>query len=144
RVSDLDRRGTMSHVPVNHPLRPLYRILATVTGGYVLAFGVLGFLATAGEPFFDRGDTVTLGLRTNPAFAVASVVAGAVILLAVFVGRNVDARVNVWGGTVFLVAGTGILALLHTELNVLNASIATVIVSYVIGLVLLAAGLYGR
>lgn len=134
----------MSHIPVNHPLRPLYRVVAAITGGYVLAFGVLGFAATVGEPMFDRGEVIVLGLRTNQAFSIASVIAGAVILLAAFVGRNVDTRVNLWAGPAFLVAGTAMLALLHTELNVLNASVATVVTSYLIGLVLLAAGLYGR
>jgi len=134
----------MSHIPVNHPLRPLYRVVAAITGIYILAFGVLGLVATLGEPMFDRDDVIVLGLRTNQAFAIASVIAGAVILLAAFVGRNVDTRVNLWAGPVFIVAGTAMLALLHTELNLLNASVATAVTSYVIGLVLLTAGLYGR
>lgn len=134
----------MSHVPVNHPLRPLYRVLAAIAGGYLVLLGVVGFLATSGRPMFDRGDVAALGLRTNPAFAIASVFSGAIILLALLVGRNVDAGVNVWAGTAFLVAGTAMLALLNTDLNVLNASVATVIASYLIGLLLLAAGLYGR
>ena len=44
----------------------------------------------------------------------------------------------------FLVAGTAMLALISTDLNVLNFAIETVIVSFVIGMVLLSAGLYGR
>src|SRR5690606_36867899 len=135
------RRGTMSHIPVNHPLRPLYRVVAAITGIYILAFSVLGLVATLGEPMFDRDDVIVLGLRTNQAFAIASVIAGAVILLAAFVGRNVDTRVNLWAGPVFIVAGTAMLALLHTDLNLLNASVATAVTSYVIGLVLLTAGL---
>jgi hypothetical protein len=134
----------MSHFPVNHPLRPFYRVLATFAGLYVLAFGVVGIARGSGSPFFDRGELIVLGLRTNLAFAVASVVAGAVILLAIFVGRNLDYAVNVWGGVVFMVAGTAGLALLETGLNVLNFSMATVIVSFVIGMLLFTAGLYGR
>jgi hypothetical protein len=134
----------MSHFPVNHPLRPFYRALATFAGLYVLTFGVVGIAQRSGSPFFDRGELTVLGLRTNLAFAVASVVAGAVIVLAVFVGRNVDYAVNVWGGVVFMVVGTAGLALLETDLNVLNFSMATVIVSFVIGMLLFTAGLYGR
>lgn len=134
----------MSHIPVNHPLRPLYRALAALVGAFVLVFGALGFAASTGEPFFDQGDATALGLPTNLAFSVTSVVAGLAILLAVFVGRNVDHVVNLWGGVAFLVVGLGGLALLRTDLNLLNFSMATVIVSFLIGIVLLAAGLYGR
>jgi len=42
------------------------------------------------------------------------------------------------------VAGTAMLALLRTDLNVLNFSMATVIVSFAIGMVLFSAGLYGK
>jgi hypothetical protein len=134
----------MSHLPVNHPLRPLYRVLAAFAGIYILVFGVVGLAQASGTPFFGRGAVTALGLRTNLAFAVLSVIAGAVIVLAVFVGRNVDVPVNMWGGVVFMTAGTAMLALLHTELNVLNFSVATVIVSFGIGLLLFTAGLYGR
>lgn len=134
----------MSHFPVNHPLRPLYRVLAAIAGLYVLLFGVVGLVRSAGSPFFDRGAFTALGLRTNLAFALASVLAGAVIVLATFIGRNVDYAVNVWGGVLFMVVGTGGLALLETDLNVLNFSMATVIVSFSIGMLLFTAGLYGR
>jgi len=132
----------MSHYPVNHPLRPVYRILAALAGVYILVFGVVGAVRAVGAPMFDRSDLV-LGLRTNLAFALMSIGAGAVILLAWFVGRNVDRAVNLWGGVGFMTVGTALLALLHTELNVLNFSMATVIVSFAIGLLLFTAGLYG-
>jgi len=134
----------MSHIPVNHHLRPVYRVLAALVGIYVLVFGVLGFVETNGTSAFDRANVTALGLRTNLAFSIASVVAGAVILLAVFVGRNLDVMVNLWGGVAFLVAGIAMLALLRTDANVLNFSMATCVVSFVIGMVLLAAGLYGK
>jgi hypothetical protein len=60
------------------------------------------------------------------------------------VGRNVDQFINYWGGLLFLVVPTAMLLLLRTDGNILNFSMATVIVSYVIGLVLFAAGLYGK
>ncbi len=134
----------MSHIPVNHPLRPVYRVLAALTGAYVLIFGVVGFFTTSGSEMFERADTTALGLRTNLAFSLASVVAGAVILLAVVVGRNLDYVVNLWGGVAFILAGTAMMALLNTDLNVLNFSMATVVVSFVIGMVLFSAGLYGK
>lgn len=134
----------MSHIPVNHHLRPLYRVLVVVTSLYLMMFGVVGLIESEGSPAFGRQDTVALGLRTNLAFAVASVAAGGLVLLAVLVGRNVYYMAGVWGGVAFLVVGMAMLALLNTDLNILNFSMATVIVSFTVGLVLFAAGLYGR
>lgn len=134
----------MSHIPVNHHLRPLYRVLAGFAAVYLVVFGVAGAVRTGGGGLFARDAVSALGLRTNLAFSVASIVAGALILVAVFVGRNVDALVNMYGGIGFMVAGLIGLALLRTDLNVLNFSLATVIVSFVIGVLLFSAGLYGR
>jgi hypothetical protein len=85
-----------------------------------------------------------MGVPTNRAFAVASLAAGAVVLVATVVGRNLDRFVYLAGGIGFLVAGTLEMALLHTDANVFNFSITTSVVSYVIGLILLTAGLYGK
>jgi hypothetical protein len=134
----------MAHIPVNHHLRPLYRVLAAISGIYVLVFGAVGLIETSDSPLFDRTDTVALGLRTNLAFSVLSIVVGAIVLLCVVVGRNLDFYSNLGVGTLFLVAGMTMLALLRTDANVLNFSMATCIVSFVIGLVLSTAGLYGR
>ena len=135
----------LSHMPVDHHLRPLYRFLTVVTGGYVLLFGIIGVIQTGGGGLFDRADVSVLGLRTNLAFAVASIVAGAVLIVSVFVGRNVDTTVAFWGGLAFMAAGTAMMAVLNTsDLNVLNASIATVVVSFGIGTLLFTAGMYIR
>lgn len=135
----------MSHFPVNHPLRPLYRTLAALIGLYVLVFGIVGVIQTSGTSLFARGDTYALGLRTNLAFALASIVAGLVLLAAFVIGRNVDRTVNQWGGVAFMAAGTAMMTVVRTdELNVLNFSIRTVIVSFGIGMALFTAGLYGR
>ena len=134
----------MSHIPVNHPLRPVYRVLAGLTAIYIALFGVVGFVQTVGDGLFDQSETVALGLRTNLGFSLLSIASGAVILLALFVGRNVDRQVNLWGGVAFMTIGTLFLALLPTDLNFLNFSMATVIVSMVVGMVLFAAGLYGK
>lgn len=134
----------MSHIPVNHPLRPLYRAVSAVVGLYVLLFGIVGFVQTRGTDPFAQPDVSALGLPTNQAFSVLSVVVGAVILVATFIGRNIDRAVYLGGSVVFLLAGTVKLALLHTDLNFLNFSPMTCIMSYLIGTLLLTAGLYGK
>jgi hypothetical protein len=134
----------MSHIPVNHHLRPLYRVVAALTAGWLLVFGAVGLTRTPDGEWFTRGDWTALGLPTNRAFAVASLAAGAVVLLAALVGRNVDRFVNLVGGGAFLVAGTVMMMLTNTDANVLNFSIDTSVASYLVGLLLLTAGLYGK
>jgi hypothetical protein len=134
----------MAHIPVNHHLRPVYRALAVLTGLYVLVFGIAGAVESAGSGLFDRGDIVALGLRTNMAFSILSIVSGLVILGALLIGRNADQFVNYWGGFLFLAVPTLMLLLLRTDGNILNFSMTTVVVSYIIGMVLLASGLYSK
>jgi hypothetical protein len=134
----------MAHLPVNHPAQPVYRVLSGLIGLYVLAFGISGLAQTWGLAFFDRGDNWALGLQTNPAFSLLSTVAGAVILGGALVGRNVNHFISLWGSTVFLLAGVVMMALLETQANLLNFAMANVIVSFLIGLGLLLAGLYGK
>jgi uncharacterized protein DUF4383 len=134
----------MAHLPVNHPARPFLRVLAAVVGLYVLVFGIAGVVETRGLDFFDRGDTVVLGLQTNPAFSILSTVVGAVLAGGAVYGRNIDHFINLYGGIVFLVAGLAMMTVLHTDLNLLNFSMSNCVVSFVIGLVLLDAGLYGK
>jgi Domain of unknown function (DUF4383) len=132
----------MAHIPVNHHLRPLYRTVAALVGLYVLVFGIAGAVESAGSDLFDRGDIVALGLRTNMAFSILSIVSGAVLLGGLLLGRNIDQFVNYWGGFLFLIVPTVMLLLLRTDGNILNFSMTTVVVSYIIGMVLLCTGLY--
>ena len=134
----------LSHMPVNHHLRPFYRFLAGLTGAYVLLFGVVGVAMTNSGTLFSQTNVSALGLRTNLAFSIVSIVAGAVLLLAVFLGRNIDTTVTFWGGLAFMVVGTAMMAVLRSDLNKLNSGISTVVVSFVIGTVLFTAGMYTR
>ena len=136
-------RAMSLHFPVNHPLRRLYRVLACGAGLFVLVFGAIGFFTTQGAPLFEVGDDRALGLRTNPAFSYASIAAGALVVLATLLGRNVDRIVYLWAGTGFLLAGTVMMLLMNRpDTNVLNFTMATCIVSFLIGSVLAAAGMY--
>jgi len=56
----------------------------------------------------------------------------------------VDRAVNFVGGILFMVAGMLMLTLLRTDANFLGFTMANVIVSFIIGIVLFAAGLYGK
>jgi hypothetical protein len=135
----------MAHFPVNHHLRPLYRALAGLAGLYVLLFGIVGFVQTRGklDTFAQQGQWV-LGLRANPAFAMLSIVAGLVIVLASLIGRNIDRYVYLGAAVVFMVAGMAMMVLLQTNANFLGFSMTTCIVSFVLGTIFLTAGLYTK
>jgi hypothetical protein len=132
------------HLPVNHRYRAVYRFLAALTGAYVLVFGIAGVAVSGGHGLFARGHLVALGLHTNLAFSVLSIVVGAIVVVAALVGHNADHYLTLFGGMAFLAVGMAMLALLRTSLNILNFTVATCVVSFLIGLVLFTAGLYSR
>jgi uncharacterized protein DUF4383 len=135
----------MEHFPVNHRLQPVYRFVAGVGGVYLLVFGIVGLVETANVALFAQdGLPSVLGLHANRAFAILSIVAGVVLVGAAIAGGMVHQRINVMVASVFLVAGLAMMVLLETDLNFLGFSIATCIVSFVVGLVLLTAGMYGK
>ncbi|GAA1805763.1 DUF4383 domain-containing protein [Planosporangium flavigriseum] len=134
----------MAHIPINHPLRPLYRALSGLVGLYILIFGLIGFFRSSDFDFFGSHGAWVLGMRTNPAFAVLSVVAGAALLAGAVIGRNLFVLVNLAAGVVFLLAGITMLTLLRTEANFLAFSMVNVNVSFIFGMLFLAAGLYGK
>jgi Domain of unknown function (DUF4383) len=134
----------VAHIPMNHRMQPLYRALAALAGLYILVFGIIGITRTAGDPLFDRGDESVFGLKLNLAFSIISVIAGAIILLGAIRGRNTDHFINLIGSAIFMIAGLLMMTLLRTGANFLNFQMATCIVSFIIGTVLLVAGLYGK
>lgn len=134
----------MAHIPVNHPLRPLYRALAALVGAYVLTFGIVGLTRTWGHPLFDRSSTWALSLRTNLAFSLLSVIVGLAILITALIGGKTGHFANLTAGVVFLVAGIAMMAVLQTSANFLNFSMSTVILSLIFGLLFLITGLYDK
>jgi hypothetical protein len=135
----------MAHFPVNHHLRPLYRALAGLAGIYMLVFGIVGLSQTSGLPLFTQDEARwALGLRTNPAFAILSIAAGAVVILANLVGRNIAHHVNQLAAVVFVVVGMASLLLLQTDANFFAFSMTNVVVTFILALVVGTASLYDR
>ena len=135
----------MPHFPINHHLQPVYRTLAALAGLYVLVFGIAGVVQTRALPLFaQKGLPAVLGLHTNRAFSIISIVVGAILVVGAFIGGRLDHGINVVGAAVFLLAGFVMLVLLQSNLNFFGFSVATCVVSFVIGMVLMTAGLYGK
>jgi hypothetical protein len=134
----------MAHNPVNHPLRPLYRALSALAGAYLVLFGIVGLIVTPGNGLFGRPDDRVLGQGANLFWSIISLILGAIVLIAVVIGRNLDVEVNKYLGWGLLVIGSYELGASRTDANFLKFSISTVIVTYLVGLVLILAGLYAK
>lgn len=134
----------MSHYPLNHHLRQTYRFVAGLAGLYLLLFGVIGLGMTWGDPFFHRGHDWALGLRTNPAAAWLSTLAGLTLLAVVLIGGNTYHRAALvlgWGLCGFAMV---VMTMIQTDANVFNVSMINVVVLVVLGLIVLTAGLYSK
>jgi hypothetical protein len=132
----------MAHTPVNHPLRPLYRALSFVAGAYLVVFGVIGLIQTSGESFTGASDVRVLGQGSNLLWSILALVLGAIVLATTAIGRNLDVEANKYLGWAILVVGSYELATSRTDANFFGFTIATVVVTYLVGLVLITAGLY--
>ena len=134
----------MAHTPVNHPAQPIYRAIGGLVGTYWVIFGLLGITETSGGELFAQNDVLVLGQGTNLAHSLLTTVLGAVVVVAAGIGRNRDVAVNRVLAFVFILMGLGSLALERTAANILNVTDITCLVSMVLGIVLLAAGMYGK
>ncbi|WP_406038179.1 DUF4383 domain-containing protein [Micromonospora sp. NBC_00898] len=134
----------MAHTPVNHPARPIYRAIGGLVGLYFVVFGVLGIITSAGNDVLAQNGTTVLGQGTNTGYSLLAVLLGLVILAGTVIGRNLDVAINQWLAYVLIVLGLAELAFIRTDANIFNFSIATVIVTLILSLVLLMVGMYGK
>lgn len=130
------------HLPVDHRLSRVYRVGAGLVGLGLLAFGVLGLIDRIGL-FDTQGDRV-LGLNTNGALSVLSLAVGLLLFFGMVRGGNFASSLNITLGALFVLSGFVNLALLDTGMNFLAFRIQNVLFSFVIGLLLLVFGMYGR
>jgi len=128
----------MDHNPVNHPLRPLYRAIGGLVGLYMIVFGLVGLIGGTGS------DHRVLGQGASAAWAVLSLIIGAIVLGAILLGRNLDNQVDKYLGWGLLVVGSYGLATIRTNANVLDFTISTIVVAYLLGLALIMIGLYSK
>ena len=134
----------MAHTPVNHPLRPIYRVVGFITGAYLVAFGILGFITTSGEAFTGPGARA-LGQGSNMLWSIVALALGALVILGTAVGRNIDVAVDQYLGWGLLVLGSYELAVLRTDdVNIFGFTMSTVIVTYLVGLLLITVSLYSK
>jgi hypothetical protein len=128
-----------SHNPLNHPLRPLYRAIGALVGVYLIVFGITG-----GDGLFAKTGDRVLGQGANLFWSIVALVLGVIVLAVTAMGRNLDSEVDRFLGWGLLVVGSYGLATTRTDANFLNFTIATVVVTYLIGLALIMTALYAK
>jgi hypothetical protein len=74
--------------------------------------------------------------------SIIALATGAVLLIVTALGRNLDTQTYKFLGWAVLIVATYGLATARTDANFLGFTISTVMVDYLVGLVLIAAGLY--
>ena len=134
----------MAHNPVNHPLRPMYRALGFVAGAYLVVFGIVGLIQTSGKSFTGNTGVRVLGQQSNLLWSIIALVLGAVVVLTTAVGRNLDTEADKFIGWALLVLGSYELATSRTDATFFGFSIATVVVTYLVGLILITVSLYSK
>ncbi|MDX3533616.1 DUF4383 domain-containing protein [Streptomyces sp. MB09-01] len=130
------------HLPTDHRLSQVYRVGAGLTGLLLVVFGILGLIDQVG--FFDTGGDTVLALNTNGALSVLSICIGALLFTGMVIGGTFASTLNIVLGVAFIASGFINLALLDTGLNFLAFEIQNVLFSFVVGVMLMWFGMYGR
>lgn len=134
----------MAHNPVNHHLRPLYRVIGFLAGAYLVVFGIVGLIQTSGEDATGANDKLILGQGGNLLLSIIMLAVGVIVLIATVLGRNLDTAADKYLGWGLLVLGTYGLAFSRTDANVFGQNIQTVIVTYIVGILLITVSLYSK
>ncbi|MFB6712872.1 MULTISPECIES: DUF4383 domain-containing protein [unclassified Streptomyces] len=130
------------HLPIDHRLSRVYRVGAGLMGLVLLAFGILGVIDEIG--FFSTGGATVAGLNTNGALSVLSICVGLLLFIGMVIGGNFASTLNMVLGIAFILSGFVNLALLDTGYNFLAFHLQNVLFSFVVGLMLMVFGMYGR
>ncbi|MBT2458787.1 DUF4383 domain-containing protein [Streptomyces sp. ISL-87] len=130
------------HLPADHKLSKVYRVGSGLTGLLLIAFGILGLIDRIG--FFDTGGDRVLALNTNGALSVLSICIGLLLFVGMVIGGNFASTLNIVLGVAFILSGFVNLALLDSSLNFLAFEIQNVLFSFVVGVMLMWFGMYGR
>ncbi|MFE7167832.1 DUF4383 domain-containing protein [Streptomyces sp. NPDC057616] len=129
-------------LPVDHKLAKVYRYGAAFCGLTLLVFGVLGF-ADELSPFSTDGQSIA-GMSTNGVLSLISVLVGLALIGGAVVGGNFASTLNMVVGVLFLLSGFAHIFILDRGANVLDFGMTNVMFSFVMGLIILTFGMYGR
>ena len=130
------------NLPADHRLRQVYRWGSILSAVVLLVFGAMGLLDDI--PFFGTRGQHVMGMSSNGLLSVASIVVAVFLLVAARVGGSLASTANMVMGGVFIVAGLLGLAVMDTTANFLAFGLPNVFFSFVVGLIMMTFGMYGR
>ncbi|MEY9926757.1 hypothetical protein ABH926_001379 [Catenulispora sp. GP43] len=130
------------HLPPDHRLGQVYRWGSILSAVVLLVFGIMGLLDSI--PFFGTRGEHVMGMSSNGLLSVASIATAVLLLAAARIGGNVASTVNMIMGVVFILAGLMGLAVMDTKANFLAFGLSNVFFSFVVGLIMMTFGMYGR
>ena len=120
----------------------VHRIGASVVAVVIIVFGLLGLFGGLG--FFETDGGNIAGLSSNNLLSVVSLVVGAVLIGSAVRGGRTASTVTATIGVLFVLSGLVNLAILQTSFNILDFEIPNVFFSFIVGVILMTVGLYGR
>ncbi|KUP95757.1 DUF4383 domain-containing protein [Thermobifida cellulosilytica] len=128
--------------PADRRLGNVYRFGAALTGGVLVVCGLFG-AADQSTLLTSEGEVVS-GISATEARGFLMVAFGSLLLGGAVVGGTFASTVNIVLGAVFVLSGLTALAVLDTPYNLLALRMPNVICVFVVGVVLLTFGMYGR
>ena len=129
-------------LPADHRLGQVYRWGSILSAVVLLVFGLMGLLDDI--PFFSTRGQHVMGMSSNGLLSVASIAVAALLLVAARVGGSFASTANMVMGVVFVLAGLLGLAVMDTKANFLAFGLPNVFFSFVVGLIMMTFGMYGR
>lgn len=130
------------HLPADHRLGQVYRWGSILSAVVLLVFGIMGLLDSI--PFFSTEGRHVMGLSSNGLLSVVSIVVAVFLLAAARIGGNFASTANMITGIVFVLAGLLGLAVMDTGADFLAFGLPNVFFSFVVGLIMMTFGMYGR
>lgn len=129
-------------LPVDHALATVYRVGAALCGAVLLVFACLGFADGLG--FFETDGARVAGMSSNGLLSLISLCVGVLLLGGAVVGGNAASTLNMIVGAAFVLSGFVHLLLLGRPANILDFGMSNVVFSFVMGLLIVTFGMYGR
>jgi hypothetical protein len=132
----------VSRLDTRHPVFWVYRLGAVAVALVLFAFAALGF--ASGTGFVTVHGAHALGMTGNGLLSTISVIVGAILVFAAVRGGPAASTTCAVIGGLFVLSGLANLALVDGPYNFLAFTLPNIMFSFVVGIILLFVGLYGR
>ena len=131
-----------SRLDTRHPVFWVHRLGAIAVALILFAFAALGF--ASGTGFVTDHGAHALGMTGNGLLSTISVIVGAILVVAAVRGGPAASTTCAVIGGLFVLSGLVNLALVDGPYNFLAFTLPNIMFSFVVGIILLFVGLYGR